>query len=336
MKSACWNIFGPAEKLPGKRGADHMEDNPGSGSDAWSRTTTIIVTHHSSRVIAACLDSVARSHRIIVVDNESTDDTLDIVRQRTPHAEIIQNEVGVGYGNAASQGLALVETDFALLMNPDAEFIGEAFDELVAAADANPGAGLLSPLLLGEDGDYDRAWNGPLFMRDRMPSDRSQEPKPDGTFCTWVVSGAVNLVRMSALRPIGYFDDAIFLYHEDDDICHRIMDAGSQIMVVPEALCRHIGGGSIGTGWDRHWEKHYHMSWSRLYFEAKYHSLAAARTLAWKQMLRFGPKALLVFRPRKAVRDAARFCGAWAYMRGKPASKTTDRARPKARSEKFA
>jgi len=296
--------------------------------DAWDRTTTIVVTHHSSAVIGPCLDSVARSARIIVIDNESTDNTLDIVRERAPGAEIIQNAVGVGYGNAASQGLALVQTEYALLMNPDAEFVGDALAVLVAEADATPDSGLLSPLLVGDDGDFDRAWNGPLFQRELMPSNREDEPKPEGSFCTWVVSGAVNLVRMSALNKVGFFDDAIFLYHEDDDICLRLMDAGFKVLVVPQAVSRHIGGGSIGSGWDRHWEKFYNMSWSRLYFEAKHHSLGAAKALSWRQMLRFGPKALLVFRPKKAHRDAARFCGALAYMRGKPASKTTTRARP--------
>jgi len=298
------------------------------GHNAWARTTTIVVTHHSEAVIGLCLDSVARSARIIVIDNESTDNTLDIVRARAPHAEIIQNAVGVGYGNAANQGLALVRTEYALLMNPDAEFVDDALIDLVGEADANPDAGLLSPLLIGNDGDFDRAWNGPLFQRELMPSNREDEPRPEGSFCTWVVSGAVNLVRMSALNTVGFFDDAIFLYHEDDDICLRLMNAGFKILVVPQAVSHHIGGGSIGSGWDRHWEKFYNMSWSRLYFEAKHHSPAAARALGWRQMLRFGPKALLVFRPKKAHRDAARFCGALAYMRGKAASKTTSRARP--------
>jgi len=298
-------------------------------NEAWAKTTTIVVTHHSSAVIGPCLDSVARSARIIVVDNQSHDNTLDIVRERTPDAEIMRNEVGVGYGNAASQGLALVNTEYALLMNPDAEFVGEAFSSLVAEADANPDSGLLSPLLIGTDGDFDRAWNGPLFQRDQMPSNRNDEPKPEGTFCTWVVSGAVNLVRMSAVRDVGFFDEAIFLYHEDDDICVRLMNGGYKILVVPNAVSGHIGGGSIGSGWGVLWEKFYNMSWSRLYFEAKHHSLDSARTLGWRQMLRFGPKALLVFRPQKAWRDAARFCGALAFMRGVPVSKTTTRARPK-------
>jgi len=303
-----------------------------SVQDAWARTTTIVVTHHSSAVIAMCLDSVIRSARIIVIDNESTDETLAIVRARAPQAEIIQNAVGVGYGNAASQGLALVETEYALLMNPDAEFIGEAFADLVAEADASPDAGLLSPLLINGDGAFDRAWTGPLFPRDPMPSNRASEPRPEGGFWTWVVWGAVSLVRMSALNRVGFLGDAIFLYHEDGDICLRLMDAGFTVLVVPQAVSRHIGGGSIGSGRDRQWEKFYNMSWSRLYFEAKHHSPAAARALGWRQLLRFGFKALLVWRLQKSHRDAARFCGALAYMRGQPVSKTTHRARPKGTS----
>ena len=120
-------------------------------SDAWARTTTIIVTHHSRAVIGPCLDSVARSARIIVIDNESADDTLDIVRRRAPQAGIIQNAVGVGYGNAASQGLALVETEYALLMNPDAEFIGEAFAALVAEANRMGGLDNITAIVVRID-----------------------------------------------------------------------------------------------------------------------------------------------------------------------------------------
>lgn len=301
-----------------------------SQADAWARTTTIIVTHHSSAVIGACLDNVAQSSRIILIDNESADDTLDIVRARAPKAEIIVNAVGVGYGNAASQGLERVETEFALLMNPDAQFVDGALERLVAAADANTDAGLLSPILMGDHGNFDRAWNGPFFQRQFMPNDRSAEALPEGDFCTWVVSGAVNLVRMDAVRKVGFFDPAIFLYYEDDDICMRLMNGGYRIVVVADAVARHIGGGSIGSGWDRHWEKYYHMAWSRLYFEAKYNSEEAARALGLRQMARFGPKALMVFRPQKGVRDLARFCGSFAYLRGKAASKTTSRARPEA------
>lgn len=303
----------------------------GQGANAWARTTAIVVTHHSSAVIAPCLESVKAAARIIVIDNESADDTLAIVRANAPGAEIIENKVGVGYGNAASQGLALVDTEFALLMNPDAEFVADGFAQLMASADANPDAGLLSPLLIGEDDDYDRAWNGPFFRRASMPSDRSHEPRPEGPFCTWVVSGAVNLVRMEAMRKVGFFEPAIFLYYEDDDLCMRLMNGGYRVMVDPCAVARHIGGGSIGSGWDRHWEKYYHIAWSRLYFEAKYNSAAAAWALGLRQLLRFGPKGLgyrLTGNRKKGVRDLARFSGALAYLMGKAASKTTSRARP--------
>lgn len=299
--------------------------------DPWSRVTAVVVTHHSAAVIGQCLAGVARAARIIVVDNESADETLAIAERTAPAADVIRNAVGVGYGNAASQGLARVETEFALLINPDAEFQDDALERLVEEADANPRAGLLSPLLLDDNGAFDRAWDGAFATRTQMPADRSAELEPAGSFCTWLVSGAVNLVRMDAIREAGAFDPCIFLYFEDDDICMRLMAAGWQIVVVPQARARHIGGGSIRAGWDKHWEKFYHLAWSRLYIEAKYVTPGSARARAFVQMLRYGPKAVLYglsLNRKKAVRDAARFCGSLGYLLRKPASKTTRRARP--------
>ncbi|MBF0252157.1 MAG: glycosyltransferase, partial [Alphaproteobacteria bacterium] len=185
----------------------------------WDRITTIIVVHNSSAVIGECLDVFGSDKRIILVDNASHDNTLDIVRAKAPQAHIIHNEVGLGYGNAASQGLALVETEFALMMNPDAVFKPGTIERLVADADADPTVGMLSPLLPLPNGGYDKAWDAPFAWRARMSSRRDDEPRPDGPFCTWYVSGAVILLRYDAVMKVGFFDPAIFLYYEDDDLC---------------------------------------------------------------------------------------------------------------------
>ena len=166
----------------------------------WDRITIVIVVHNSAAVIGSCLDTFGADKRIIVIDNASRDHTLDIVREKAPQAHIIRNEVGVGYGNAASQGLALVETEFALMMNPDAVFTPGTIEKLIEVMDEDASAGMLSPLLPLPDGGYDRAWDGPFARRPMMPSDRDGEPRPEGRFCTWYVSGAVILLRMAAAR----------------------------------------------------------------------------------------------------------------------------------------
>lgn len=306
-----------------------------SAPNPWDRITVVIVVHNSSAVIGACLDTFGTDKRIVLIDNASRDNTLDIVRAKAPQAHIIENKVGVGYGNAASQGLELVETEFALMMNPDAVFEPGTVEKLVAVMDEDTSAGMVSPLLPLPDGGYDKAWNGPFDRRPLMPGNRDDEPRPEERFCTWYVSGAVILLRMAAARKAGFFDPAIFLYFEDDDLCMRIQRAGYTIQIEPAAEATHAVGGSVGTGWDKFYEKYYHMAWSRLYFEAKYVSPASASKLGLKQVLRFGPKALLyglTLNRRKATRDGARFMGSLAYLLGIPASKTTKRARPEPKS----
>jgi len=297
----------------------------------WDRITVVIVVHNSSAVIGECLDTFGVDKHIVLIDNASHDNTLDIVRKKAPHTHIIKNPVGVGYGNAASQGLALVETEFALMMNPDAIFEPGTMEKLVGVMDEDASAGMVSPILPLPHGGYDKAWNGPFGWRASMPSNRDNEPRPEGRFCTWYVSGAVILLRMAAAHKVGFFDPAIFLYYEDDDLCMRLQKAGYTIQIEPDAEATHAVGGSVGSGWDKFSEKYYHMAWSRLYFEAKYVSPSSAVALGLKQALRFGPKAVLyalMFNRRKATRDWARFKGSLAYLRAIPASKTTKRARP--------
>lgn len=301
----------------------------------WDRITVVIVVHNSSAVIGDCLDTFGTDKTIVLVDNASQDNTLDIVREKTPQAHIIQNKEGLGYGAAASQGLAEVKTEFALMMNPDAVFETGTVEKLIGVMDEDPAAGMVAPMLPLPGGGYDKTWDGPFELRPRMPSNRDGDPMPEGRFCTWYVSGAVILLRYAAAQKSGFYDPAIFLYYEDDDLCMRVMKAGYTIQIEPAAEATHAVGGSIGTGWDKFYEKFYHIAWSRLYFEAKYVSPKSAFSLGLKQALRFGPKGLLytlTFNKKKGMRDRARFMGTMAYMLGIPASKITKRARPEQNS----
>ncbi len=300
-------------------------------SDAWARTTVVAVTHNSGHVIGACLDSVRPAARILIIDNASHDDCLAIVAATVPGVEVVRNTVGLGYGNGVNQGLEKVETEFALLINPDATLEPGALESLVEEADRYPQAGILAPTIRNPDGDIELSHDAGLFQRARLPVDRMGETAPEGPCCADFLSGAVTLMRMAALRDAGFYDPAIFLYYEDDDICLRLRAAGYALILVPEAVARHRGGGSVKPGWQSHWEKFFHMAWSRLYIEAKYGEPTGPTRLGWLNVARYGVKALgygLLFNPKKAVRDGARCAGTLAYLMGRPASRTTRRARP--------
>ncbi|NNE83344.1 MAG: glycosyltransferase family 2 protein [Alphaproteobacteria bacterium] len=299
-------------------------------TDPWQRVSAVVVTHHSAGVIGQCLAPLAKAAKIVVVDNASDDDTLDIVAQTAPDCEIRRNRIGAGYGNGASQGLAEVATEFALLTNPDAVVDDAALARLVDAADAYPDGGLFGPTVIGPDHAVELSHDVGLFDR-RAYGDRDNELPPNGPCCAEFLSGAVTLLRMSAYAQVGPFDPRLFLYYEDDDFCMRLRAAGSSLILVPDAVVSHIGGGSVRPSAHYYWEKYWHMAWSRLYIEEKYRGRAARRRTANANLLRFAGKALgngVTLHRAKAWRDLARLFGTAGYMLGVPASRTVSEARP--------
>ena len=96
--------------------------------------SVVIVNYNSTAVIESCLRPLAHITRIIVVDNASTDDSVEQIRQACADADIILNSQNLGYGTAVNQGFARVKTPYALLINPDAVLLPEAVKSLIAAA----------------------------------------------------------------------------------------------------------------------------------------------------------------------------------------------------------
>ncbi len=298
--------------------------------DPWQRVAVVSVTHLSGAVIGACVASVRRAAQIIVVDNASDDDTATVVERTAPEAIIVRNDVNLGYGNGANQGLVQVLGEFALLVNPDAVLRSGCVDALVAAADRFPEAAMFGPRILNPDGSVELSHDVEMFDHRRYGKRRDEAP-PEGDCCAERLSGAVVLLRMAALRQVGFFDPQIFLYYDDDDMCLRLRQAGYVLLHVPSAVAEHVGGGSVRPSAGYHWGKFWHSGWSRLYIEKKYHGAAAMLGVAARQLPRFAAKAVwyaLVLDPRKAWRDAARFCGAASYVLGVPASKTVPHTRP--------
>ena len=306
------------------------ENSKTSRANVWQRVSVVAVTHHSRAVIEGCLAGIGDDAEVIVIDNASDDGTPDLVRRLLPHADIHENAVGVGYGAGANQGLAKVTREFALLANPDSRVDTAALERLLDAADAYPDAALLAPCVVDDSGAYEPAHDTELFRRHLLPA-RTNEVPPDGPCCADYLSGAVVLLRMASFQDIGPFDDAIFLYYEDDDFCMRIRRKGYSSILVPGALVHHGGGGSVRPSAHYRWEKYWHMAWSRLYLEQKYHGPAACAAIAWPNLLRYALKALgngLSLRRAQAWRDLARLFGTAGYLLRIPASRTVTRARP--------
>ena len=280
------------------------------------RVTAVTVAYNSGHAIAGCLDSL-RGCALVVVDNASGDDTQAIVREHFPEARIVANTRNEGFGRANNRGCALATTDYVLFINPDARLTPGSLDTLLEAASRHPEAALIAPRIVRPGGRVEVSHDVDLWRRSEMPP--GPAPAPEGDICADFLSGAVLLLRRSALQGYPPFDPSIFLYYEDDDLCLRLRRAGHALIQVPEAVAEHVGGGASRPNWRITWRKFWHMAWSRLYLEEKYFGEAAAAMTGVAHLLRFGPKAigyLLILNSRKALRDAARYAGTFAYLFG--------------------
>jgi GT2 family glycosyltransferase len=280
----------------------------------------VTVTHDSAGEIGGFLAALPPGMAAVVVDNASADGTADRAEAWAGAARVVRSGRNLGFGAGCNLGLALVETEFALLANPDARPSAEATTALVAAADAFPDAALLAPLILDAAGRPARSWDAEQSRRRRLPRRRDAEPWPEGPVCVEHASGACLLLRRAdGLR----FDEGFFLYYEDDDLCAEARARGRSVVLVPAAVVRHAGGASSAPSAAVAWRKARHMAWSRLRYAAKRGGDAgagAARREARARLLHHAAKALghaATLRGRRAWADLAGLAGTLAWMRGR-------------------
>lgn len=282
---------------------------------ALDETTIVLVTYNSAGVIESCLAPFRGVRAVVVVDNASRDDSAGHALAVYPGALVIRNRENVGYGRAANQGTARVETPYVLYLSPDAVLDVEGLARLHAAAEAGgERTAIVAPILYTPKGEPELSVMGPGERNHHRLA-----PVPEGDFCTWFTTGAIWLCRTAAWRDIGGYDENIFLYHEDFDFCRRMTARGYTIMIVPGVRGGHRISGSTPPSVRIRWRKQWNLVWGHLYLERKFRGAAAARAEAWQLILKRVPKTVfyaLVLRPKRFLRDLAMSHAAVSFLLG--------------------
>lgn len=220
----------------------------------------------------------------IVVDNGSTDGTVDRLAPRFPAVQWLPNPDNPGYARANNQGLALAGGDYLLLLNPDTEPDPGSLAILVAFLANHPAAGIVGPALVLPDGTPQPYGFGgdptPIYLV-RRNAQRALRlgPLHDWGAATaapvdWV-SGACLLLRRAVYARTGGLDEAMFMYFEDNELCLRARQAGWQVWREPAARVVHVGGQSLRQ--NRQAPAAYYASLR--YFYAKHYSRTRQRLL---------------------------------------------------------
>ncbi len=226
-----------------------------------ARVTVVIVSYNSADVLGDCLASIelhADGHRVVVVDNASSDSSFELA-QATSFATAVRAGGNEGFSKGNNRALRLVETEFALILNPDARLTSSLIPQLLAAADRHPEAAALGPKTVYGDGRPQVSFGpdlSPLAEYRQRKLVKGVKAGQAEALEAWRIatqeerevdwiSGSCMLLRMSAARAVDFFDERYFLYEEDADLCLRLRKAGGKVRFVPQAVVLHELGTSM-------------------------------------------------------------------------------------------
>jgi GT2 family glycosyltransferase len=207
------------------------------------------------------LGAQTRSVDVVVADNGSDDDSVELARRELPEARVLELGRNLGFGPAINRAVAEHRADPVILLNNDAEaeprFVEALLDGLGEGVDSVAGVLLQerAPELIDSAGVVaDAALMGFDHLHGEAAEAAATAPDPLGP------TGGAALYRRTALEAVGGFDERIFLYYEDLDLALRIATAGGRCRLAPGARALHAYSASLGaasaakyarTGWSR-------------------------------------------------------------------------------------
>ncbi len=250
----------------------YVECGKVSRMDPTPDLTIVIVSFHVCALLERCLTTLTQLQtplrlEIFVVDNASADGTVDMVRERVPAVQLIDNAENRGFSAANNQALKRATGRYVMLLNPDTEVKPNALETLVRFMDAHPRAGACGPKLLYEDGSLQHAaFMFPSLAQiylDLFPANwRLRESRLNGRYPHRAYTegppfqidhplGAAFFVRREVLEQVGLLDEDFFIYVEEVDWARRIRRAGWEIWCVPAAEIVHYEAQSTRQFRDR-------------------------------------------------------------------------------------
>ncbi len=224
----------------------------------------VIVNWNTKKLLLDCLSSVFEtvkhiSMEIWLVDNASSDGSVEAVKQNYPDVKIIQNTKNLGFAAANNKALKKMQGRYALLLNTDTVLTKGAIENLYDFMENNHDAGMDCGQLLNQDGSKQNSIaNFPgissllcnetllqILFPEKFPGKRREYKDPiEVDSCI----GACLMVRKKAMDEVGLLDENFFFFLEETDWAYRMKQAGWKIYFVPCARIFHIQGQSIGHG----------------------------------------------------------------------------------------
>jgi N-acetylglucosaminyl-diphospho-decaprenol L-rhamnosyltransferase len=205
----------------------------------------VIVTWNACATIARCLDSVAAevpNAEVILVDNNSSDETADLVAACYPHVHLIRNHRNEGFGYACNAGAARARGEYLFFLNPDARLEPNSIQRMLGVLRESPQTAIAGPALQGSRGAAVSGGQRFLTLRTfclyRVFGWNKVQVPAEVSNVDWV-SGAALLIRRPAFKELGGFDRRFWMYVEDMHLCWKARARGWKVSIIPTATVTH-------------------------------------------------------------------------------------------------
>ncbi len=249
----------------------------------------IIVNWNTKDILLKCLGSISKQDRaickeVIVVDNGSTDGSVDAIHTHFPQTIVIENYANIGFARANNVGINKSTGRYVCLVNSDVELLDGCLLRLIEYMDANPDIGIAGPKIYYPDltlqnscRKFPTLWNNlsPALGFDKLfrnsPAFSGEHMRyftHDVNMNVDYLAGCFLVVRREALEEVGLLDEQFFIYREEVDWCKRFHQHGWKISFFPNAMAIHHHGASSSKDPKRfalasqkalfqYWEKHH-------------------------------------------------------------------------------
>ncbi len=224
--------------------------------------TIVILSFNGEKILLDCLKSIPKhaDWKIVVADNGSTDSSVAAVKKNFSDVKIIENKKNLGFAAGNNVALRQVTSEFCLLLNPDTIVYPHTIETVLEYMESHPDVGAATCRVELPDGSLDysshRGFPNPVnsalhFLGLKKFSSYSSVKIPDTIHEIDSLTGAFALMRTSAGKEVGWFDEDYFWNGEDIDLCFKFKEKGWKIMFLPQVKIAHLKGYASKASKDR-------------------------------------------------------------------------------------
>ena len=234
-----------------------------------------IATFYPGNIINKCLSSLPNNKEILIIDNGDDTKLRDNLSEINNKNIQYHNIGDVGISKSLNYAISKSSNNYVFITQPDVITSSQSIDNLIKASEKYNKIGIVSPLIYDDENysKYDHydlkiSKSGKVLNNKKKISLK----KPEGDICVEAINSTALLVKKDVIEKIGKWDENIYTYLEDIDMCLRLRLGGYQIIKVSDAKAYHIGFASHEK---KNHKKHdilrnWHFCWSSIYFKHKH------------------------------------------------------------------